>query len=135
MAYDESLANRVRARLRRRPGFAERKMFGGLCFLLHGRMCAGVLGDRLIVRVAADEYAPALARPHTEVFDMTGRTMKGFVVVRSPGCNTGKRLADWLEHGTRVARTHARKPRGRAARRHTATARGSRRATSGSKDR
>jgi len=104
MACDEPLAARVRALLGRKRGYAERKMFGGICFLLHKRMCAGVLGENLIVRATADEYPDALNRPHTAVFDFTGRAMKGFVVVGPKGCDTTARLGTWIGFGLRGAR-------------------------------
>lgn len=89
-------------------------MFGGICFMLNGNMCAGALNDDLIVRVAAADYAAALTRPHARAFDFTGRPMKGFVVVRPEGCNTAKRLEGWLALGIRVAQTG--KPTGRKSR-------------------
>ena len=67
MAYDEKLAMRVRQRLIAQPGFTERKMFGGLCFLLNGNMCCGVNGDDLVLRVRPDDYEASLARRGQEV--------------------------------------------------------------------
>src|SRR5262245_60180471 len=69
MAFDEALATRIRKRLGKRPDIAEKKMFGGVAFLLNGNMCVGVHADELIVRLAADETAQALTEPHTRVFD------------------------------------------------------------------
>jgi hypothetical protein len=83
MAFDEALAERVRTLLAGRPGLTERKMFGGLGFMLHGNMCCGVHGDELIIRVAPERTAEALSRPHTREFDMTGRPMKGWLLVSS----------------------------------------------------
>jgi len=103
VAYDEKLAARVRRLLRRKTGFSERQMFGGICFLLRGRMCCGVLGDQLIARVAPEEYAQALAAPHARVLDITGRPMKGFVVVLSKGCAADQVLRAWIARGLRVA--------------------------------
>ena len=76
MAFDENLAVRIRAHLGKRTGVAERKMFGGIIFVLRGNMCCGVHRDALIVRLGADEARAALAEPHTRVFDLTGRPMK-----------------------------------------------------------
>jgi TfoX-like protein len=81
MAYDEALADRVRDALSGRPGLTERKMFGGIGFMLGGNMCVGVHGDELIVRIAPEQTEEALTRPHTRVFDMTGRPMKGWLLV------------------------------------------------------
>jgi len=76
MAYDEGLATRIREVLGERPGLAEKQMFGGLAFLVHGNMACGVRGDDLIVRVAADTAEAALAEPGTRPFDLTGRPMR-----------------------------------------------------------
>jgi TfoX/Sxy family transcriptional regulator of competence genes len=103
MAYDEKLAARVGRLLGGNPGYSERRMFGGVCFLLNGNMCAGVLNEELIVRVAADDYPAALARPHARAFDFTGRPMKGFVVVGPSGCRTARQLAGWLGLGIDIA--------------------------------
>ncbi len=73
MAYDEGLAQRIRKALDDRPGIAERKMFGGLCFGLNGNMACGVTGDELMVRVGPDGHADALKRPHACKRDFTGR--------------------------------------------------------------
>lgn len=78
-------------------------MFGGICFMLKGNMCAGVLNDDLIVRVGPENYAAALERPHARPFDFTGRPMKGLVVVGPAGHNTSIRLGDWIARGMRVA--------------------------------
>jgi hypothetical protein len=103
MSFDEILAARVRKMLSRKQGFSEHKMFGGLCFMLNGNMCGGVLNDDLIVWVMPDEYAAALKRPHTRKFDFTGRPMKGFVVVRPKGNRTDNSLKTWLALGIRCA--------------------------------
>ena len=76
MAYDEALAEHVREALSGRGGLSERKMFGGIGFMLNGNMAVGVHGDELIVRIAPERTDEALAQPHTRVFDMTGRPMK-----------------------------------------------------------
>jgi hypothetical protein len=114
MAYDEKLAERVRRLLNREPSFSERKMFGGICFLLRGRMCCGVLGDELIVRTAADEYAAALARPHVRVFDFTGWPMKGFIVVGPRGHAAANTLRAWIDCGRRAALRPAKRRKKRA---------------------
>ena len=88
MAYDERLAQRVREELADRPGYAEKKMFGGLCFLLRGNMCCGVGKDGLMVRVGPEQYESALADDHARQMDFTGRPMKGFVFVH-PGPQDG----------------------------------------------
>jgi len=99
MAYDEGLADRVRDLLAIRSGLTERKMFGGIAWMLDGNMACGVAGDELLVRVAADDYERALAERHTRVFDMTGRPMKGFICVTPEGVADDEGLAGWVDHG------------------------------------
>jgi TfoX/Sxy family transcriptional regulator of competence genes len=97
MAYDEALAARVRARLARTPGLAERRMFGGLCFLVNGHMCAGIVDATLMLRVGPERYAAALARPHAREMDFTGRPLKGMIYVDPPGIASAAALARWLD--------------------------------------
>lgn len=106
MAYDEGLAARARRVLSERPeNVTERRMFGGLCFMADGAMCCGVQRDALIVRVGPERYAEALTRPHTRVFDMTGRVSKGMVVVDTAGVRTEANLKKWVELGLAFAAT------------------------------
>jgi TfoX/Sxy family transcriptional regulator of competence genes len=81
MAYDEALAERVRDRVRAADGVSEKRMFGGLAFLVHGNLLVGVRHDDLLVRVAPEETDEALAEPGASRFDMTGRQLRGWVVV------------------------------------------------------
>lgn len=114
MAYDEALAHRVRALLAGRRGLAERRMFGGLCFTLGGRMCCGVLSGDLVVRVTAAEFPEALREPGARPMDFTGRPMKGFLFVDRRGHEADESLAEWLERGVRCARSQppaSRKPK------------------------
>jgi hypothetical protein len=84
MAYDEDFAHRVRELLADQDAITEKAMFGGLAFLLHGNMAVGISsGDELMVRVGADATDDALGRPHTRLFDMTGRPMKGWILSRA----------------------------------------------------
>lgn len=103
MAYDETLAGRVRGLLATRPGYSERKMFGGLCFMLNGNMCCGIVKDELMVRLAAGGYEEALARPHARPMDFTGRPMKGMLYVGTAGFETHESLAEWVELGAGFA--------------------------------
>ncbi len=96
MAYDEKLAGRMRKLLVRRKGVAEKRMFGGLAFMLKGKMFCGVLQDDLVLRVGPEKYEAALARPHTRPMDFTGRPIKGFVFVGRGGVRTEKSLSNWL---------------------------------------
>ncbi len=103
MAYDEELAGRVRAALADFQGISERKMFGGLAFLLGGNMCCGVVGEELMVRVGAEGYAAALSEPHAREMDFTGRPLSGFVYVASDGLTSDGDLRAWVERGARYA--------------------------------
>ena len=99
MAYDEGLAQRIREVLAGQPGLVEKKMFGGVGFMLQGNMACGVNQENLIVRVGPTRYEEALGRPHARVFDMTGRPMKGWVSVGPGGYKTDRDLQDWVQQG------------------------------------
>ena len=103
MAYDEELAQRVRRLLAPVDNIHERKMFGGLAFMVNGNMCCGIEGENLVVRTAPDAYDDALARPHARVFDMTGRPMRGFVYVEREGLAEEGTLSDWVNTGVAFA--------------------------------
>lgn len=105
MAYDQGLAQRVRELLEELPGYQEKKMFGGICFLIFGNMACGIIKDDLIVRVGPTAYAEALRRPKTRPFDLTGRVMTGWVMVTPEGCEDDDELGDWVEKGASFART------------------------------
>jgi hypothetical protein len=105
MAYDENLADRVRTQLAGVDGVVEKAMFGGLAFLVAGNMAVGVAGDDLMVRVGPDASNDALARPHTRVFDMTGRPMRGWILVAPEGVAGDRDLAGWVERGVTFARS------------------------------
>ena len=85
--------------LGRCKGITEKKMFGGLSFLLNGKMCCGVLKDILVVRINPEQSDKFLKKPHVRPMDFTGRPMKGFLYVSSDGCKTDKQLDSWIEHG------------------------------------
>jgi TfoX/Sxy family transcriptional regulator of competence genes len=105
MPYDERLASRIRAGLGQVPDVVEKKMFGGVGFLVNGNMACGVHKNNLIVRVGASKYEAALISPHTHVFDMTGRPMTGWVMVLPEGCATEDQLNTWVEQGLAFARS------------------------------
>jgi|tagenome__1003787_1003787.scaffolds.fasta_scaffold17131209_1 TfoX/Sxy family transcriptional regulator of competence genes len=105
MAYDEDLAERVRERLAGEEDITERAMFGGLAFLLRGNMAVGITGEDLMVRVGPDASDDALERPHTRPFDMTGRPMKGWILVAPDGARGDEELADWVAQGVAFARS------------------------------
>jgi hypothetical protein len=97
MAYDEGLAQRVRDTLEEEPGYEEKKMFGGLCFLLFGNMVCGIIREDLIVRVGPDRYEAALRRPHTKKFDLTGKPLKGWVMILAEALDEDDELNSWLQ--------------------------------------
>jgi TfoX/Sxy family transcriptional regulator of competence genes len=99
VAYDEKLAERIRAVLADEPAVSERKMFGGIAFMLNGNMVCGVVRDELMVRVGAPGYEEALARPHARPMDFTGRPMKGMVFVAKAGFTADDDLRSWIDLG------------------------------------
>ena len=103
MAYDEELADRVRALLAGRAGVREQKMFGGLAFMLNGNMACGILRGELIVRVGKENFDDALSLPHARVFDMTGRPMRSFVYVAAEGLASDEGLQEWAGRGIAYA--------------------------------
>jgi TfoX/Sxy family transcriptional regulator of competence genes len=105
MAFDEHLGDRIRRILGTHPALTERRMFGGLAFMLEGRMFCGVIGEDLMVRVGPDAAPKLLARPHVRPMDFTGRPMRGYVYVAPEGCGSEKDLSFWLEAGARFVET------------------------------
>jgi TfoX/Sxy family transcriptional regulator of competence genes len=103
MPYDEQLAARVRRVLQRRTDITERKMFGGLAFLHEGRMCCGIVGHDLMLRVRAAEMPMILGQPHVRPMDVTGKPLRGFVYVAPPACSTGPELRAWIAVALRFA--------------------------------
>ena len=103
MAYDEGLAQRIRERLEGRDGIRERKMFGGLAFMLAGNMCCGVVDDELMVRVGPEQYEDALAQPPAREMDFTGRPMRGMIYVGTEGIAEDDDLAMWISRGEKFA--------------------------------
>jgi hypothetical protein len=105
MAYDEALADRVRAALGERDDLVEKRMFGGVGYMVQGNMACGVHGDMVIVRVGPQAYEEALAEPHTHPFDLTGRPMKGWVTVGPEGYASDATLTQWVTRGLTFALT------------------------------
>jgi len=104
MAYDEGLADRVRDVLATEPGLTERKMFGGLAFMLDGHMCCGIAGGDLMLRLGVDGADAALDRPHVRPMDFTGKPMAGMVFVSPEGLR-GSALRGWVGRATAFVRT------------------------------
>jgi TfoX/Sxy family transcriptional regulator of competence genes len=105
MPYDELLSLRIRAALGPLPNLVEKKMFGGSCFLVNGNMACGVYKNDLIVRVGLDKFQESLARPYTKLFDITGKALKGWVMVEPEGCATESDLKTWVEQGLTFAQS------------------------------
>jgi TfoX/Sxy family transcriptional regulator of competence genes len=105
MAFDAAIADRVRPLMRRRRGFAEKKMFGGVGFLLDGNMCVGVWKEFLIVRCGPDGYEEALQRRGVREFDITGRAMAGWVMIELGGFRDDAELSEWVAAAVDFVRT------------------------------
>ena len=97
MAYDEKLASRIRDILSQSKGLQEKKMFGGLCFLLDGKMVCGVLKDELIAKIGRENHERIAAQNHVRPFDFTGKPMMGMVYVSPEGMKTRRELSRWVE--------------------------------------
>lgn len=109
MAYSESLARRIRQVVGGHHGFAEQKMFGGIGFLLHGNMCVGVWKSSLIARIGPGEYENALEQDYVREFDITGRPMKGWVMIEPDGVDTDEQLNAWVQRSVEFVSTLPRK--------------------------
>jgi TfoX/Sxy family transcriptional regulator of competence genes len=104
MAYNEKLAERIRKELGDVP-FVEKKMFGGVGFLIQGNMACGVHKQIMIVRVNPGKHAALLKKPGARPFDITGKPMKGWLTVDADGCKTAKQLSEWVKEGMNFALT------------------------------
>ena len=101
MAFNEILAARIRDALARKKGVEEKKMFGGVGFLLNGNLLVGVWKASLVVRLGPDEGEETLKEPHVKEFDITGRPMKGWVLVEPAGVEDDGQLSAWIERAAR----------------------------------
>jgi hypothetical protein len=97
MAYDEFLADRIRQQLARKKNFVEKKMFGGICFIVNGNMCCGVIGQDLCIRVQPEEAASLLKKKNTRVFDFSGRPAKNMIYVEPKALQKDAQLKEWLD--------------------------------------
>lgn len=97
MPFNETLAERVRLTIGRKKNVVEKRMFGGVGFLLNGNMCVGIWKDSLVARIGPEEYKTALAHPHVKKFDITGKEMKGWVLVKPEGLEADDELAKWIK--------------------------------------
>ena len=104
MAYNQKLAERIRSYLNGIP-FVEKKMFGGVGFLLNGNMACGVHKNDLVVRVDPERHSALLKKPHAKPFDLTGKPMAGWLLVEADGCKTDKQVGAWVREGIAFAST------------------------------
>ena len=109
MAFDAHLAERLRDALLSHPELTEQKLFGCVCFFLHGHAAVGVWKDRLIVRLGPDEAEASLRESHVRAFDITGKPMRNWVCVELAGLETDEALWEWIERGLQFVRTLPRK--------------------------
>lgn len=103
MAYDEALADRIRAALASRGDVVEKKMFGGLCFMVAGHMACGVLGEDMLARVGEEKLEAALARPHVRIMDFTGKPSKYMVYVGPAATKTPAAVKKWVNEVATLA--------------------------------
>lgn len=105
MAYNLTLAQRIREIVYVQKDASERKMFGGICFMIGGNMVCGVVGDELMSRINPENHAVALERPHAKPMEFTGRSMKGYLFIEPEGIRTKRELAYWVNQGIKVAQS------------------------------
>ncbi|MCA9015074.1 MAG: TfoX/Sxy family protein [Planctomycetaceae bacterium] len=105
MAYDEELAQRVHQLLKRRKGFSQKKMFGGICFMLHGNMCCGVTQNELMLRLGVKNAIKALEEPFTREMDFTGKPLKSMIYVERPGFDDDHDLKYWVDQAVKFAQS------------------------------
>lgn len=103
MAYSEALADDIRVRIGSRPGLVEKKMFGGIAFMIDGNMAVGVAGDELMVRVGKDAHEEAVVLPGARIFDLSAKPMRGWVVVAPEAIAADEDLDAWIDRGVAFA--------------------------------
>ncbi len=101
MAFTEALAERIRQRLARRKHVEEKKMFGGVGFLLNGNLLVGVWKESLVVRLGEEEGQEALKEPHVKEFDITGKPMRNWVLVGPEGIQNDEQLSAWIQRAVK----------------------------------
>jgi TfoX/Sxy family transcriptional regulator of competence genes len=104
MTYNQKLAERIRSELKG-ISFVEKKMFGGVGFLIHGNMACGVHKEDMVVRVDPENHNKLLKKSYVKPFDISGRPMKGWLLVEPEGCKTAKQLNTWIKEGVEFALT------------------------------
>ncbi|MCA9125879.1 MAG: TfoX/Sxy family protein [Planctomycetales bacterium] len=102
---DEQLVARIRPLMKRKKGYSEKKMFGGLCFFIAGNMTVGPWKGSLIVRLAKEDHAENQRLPHATPMDITGKVMQGWVKVEPEGIESDEQLKSWIDRAVKFART------------------------------
>ena len=102
---DEALVDRIRRLMKRRKGYTEKNMFGGVCFMINGNMCVGPWKDSLIVRLDRDSHEQTQSEPYVRPMDITGKVMRGWAMVQAEGIQSDDELKAWIERGVRFARS------------------------------
>ena len=110
MPYDDTLAGRVRGLLKHRKSVSEKRMFGGIAFMLGGKMCCGVIKEDFVARIGAESYPDALRAPHVRPMDFTGRPIKGYVYVGPKAIPTDGELQAWIDRSIAFTASLAEKP-------------------------
>ena len=105
MAYDSLVADRLRSVLRRRKGVSERKMFGGVAFMVNGHMCCGVAGKNVVLRLGEEGADKALLERHVRVMDFTGTPLASMVYLTPPGYRSDADLKGWVQRAVSFVRT------------------------------
>ncbi len=102
---DEALVDRIRRLMKRRKGYTEKNMFGGVCFMINGNMCVGPWKGSLIVRLDRDSHEQTQSEPYVRPMDITGKVMRGWAMVQAEGIQSDDELKSWIERGVRFARS------------------------------
>ena len=105
MAYDEAVAQRLRQQMSDIPGVTEKKMFGGIAFMVYGNMCCGVVKKELMLRIGVDGYDDAIKQPYARKMDFTGKPMKGFIYVGEKGFVSDADLKRWIKRACKFVDT------------------------------
>ena len=102
---DINLIERIRPMMKRRKGYSEKKMFGGICFMINGNMCVGPWKGSLIVRLDRDNHEQTQSEPYAKPMDITGKVMKGWARIEPAGIATDDDLKGWVNRAVKYART------------------------------
>jgi TfoX/Sxy family transcriptional regulator of competence genes len=103
MPFDDILANRIQRILERVEGLSEKKMFGGICFLINGHMALGLVNEDLMIRVERDSHEKLLSQPHVRKMNFTGKPLKGLLYIGAKGTASDKDLKKWISKGVEFA--------------------------------